>query len=136
MRYVLIALLTLFSGMAAADEPAELAEGQVWTLEDPEYTTVRVVIGRIEPFIGGGTAVHISLLGLPPSAGIAGGRMPHLPFDHAALRASLGELVGEDQDPHPVFEEGYGIWAEDEGGVFTISVGELIEIIPRMMGTQ
>lgn len=50
-----------------------------------------------------------------------------MPFERAALAASVDRLIGTGAAPDPEFENGYRQWKDAEGGVFTIGVPEAIE---------
>jgi hypothetical protein len=111
---------------------ADVAPGQIWSITSETPTTAKVIIGRVEPW-GGGTAVHVSIIDIPIPEGRpgAGGTtsFAHIPFDRPTLVASLQKLVGTDAPPPPQFETGYQQWRDDGGGVFTISVSDVIALI-------
>lgn len=53
----------------------------------------------------------------------------HLPFDEAALAASVDQLLRTDFSPDSNFVDGYRQWQSAKGGIFTISVAQAIEIV-------
>jgi hypothetical protein len=53
-----------------------------------------------------------------------------MPFSEEALDASITELVGPTSEL-PDFEDGYLIWRQDQGGVFTITVAEAIDFVEQ-----
>ena len=127
---VLLAFLMVFAvapGSAMAQR-AEIAVGQVWTFKDARSDTARVVIQKIEVWGHGDEAVHVSLYGLPKAAGFAG-EVQHLPFERKALEASLEQLTDESAPADLVITEGYKLWKEDRGGVFSISIADVIEVV-------
>lgn len=113
-------------------QPVAFAPGQVWSVRSTAPTPLRVVFGRIEPY-GKGTVVHVSILDvpIPPGAPGAGGatRVAHMPFDEAALAASVDALVATGAAPLPNFEDGYRQWLSDRGGVWSLTVSEAIAVV-------
>lgn len=74
--------------------------------------------------------MHVSLTGVSAPPGIRfNGEMGHLPFERTSLENSLGELVGKDGVMTPTFEEGYAEWQAANGGLFTLPVAEVIDVI-------
>jgi hypothetical protein len=130
---LLLALIAMpaFTSPARSQAPS-LAPGQIWSVASPTTTTAKVIIGRIES-LSGATVVHVSIIDVPIPAGApsAGGltTIGHIPFQEAALAASLGQLLGTDAAVDPFFKEGLRQWREAEGGYFTISVAEAIDLV-------
>ena len=116
---------------ARAQEPA-FAAGQIWSLAAPMNPQARIRIGRIED---DGETVHISLWGVPAripedSDAIASSLVAgHLPITKTALRASVAAQVSEEAPADLGFEDGYRTWRDAHGGVFTISVSEIVDVI-------
>lgn len=131
-RAILAAILLVLGGASAASaEPTPFAVGQIWTLNDPAHAETRVRIGRIEDK---GQTIHISLWGAPipqtaqlNSPLVAG----HLPITASALRASVAAQV-EENAPETGFEAGYQAWRDARGGVFTITVPEIVEYLVQL----
>lgn len=109
--------------------------GQVWTLQAPMAETARVRVGRVEE---GGQTVHISLWGQPTDApGMASPLIAsHLPISAEALSRSVGTLVDDAPPADLQFEEGYASWHSAQGGVFTITVNEIVGALTEMMTRQ
>ncbi len=133
-RHLFAALAVALAAAAPARaQPAkpDFAVGQVWSVKASPPTTAKVIIDRIEDF-GGHTAVHVSVIDVPVPPGLAISRptmaIGHLPFDAAALAASLDQVVGS-QAPPDAFEGGYQQWKAAKGGVFTISVPAALEVV-------
>jgi hypothetical protein len=129
------ALAVLAFALAGALPPSASAEtpafevGQVWTLEAPMASTARVSIGRIED---NGEVIHISVWGQPVAEELPVPNpfsMSHLPIARASLSASVDTLVTESLPTDLRFEEGYGLWRDAQGGVFTITVAEILEVV-------
>ena len=123
---------TLFAAIPAnaLSEAATFAVGQVWTLHPPLNPEARLRIGRMED---NGATVHISLWGisvaepgLPIASPFVAG---HLPISAEALAQSVDRLVNEPAPENLRFEEGYQTWRDAHGGVFTITVSEIVDAI-------
>jgi hypothetical protein len=127
----LAALVVAMAHPGMAQPVPAFAPGQIWSIRSDAPTPVRVIIGRIERF-GDATAIHVSIIDvpIPPGAPNAGGitRIAHMPFDEAALAASVDELVGTGAAPLPNFADGYRQWRDNRGGIFTIAVDEAIAL--------
>ena len=113
-------------GASAADMLA-FQVGQKWSIKD---SPIRIVIGRIDPFPGGKTAISISVFNVPcpPEAGCTAITMGHTPFDSEALAKSVDKLIGEHEATAPEFEAGYANWQQAKGGIFTIPVSQLPQV--------
>ena len=127
-----LALLIFVSSVAlaeSADVVPPLAEGQVWSIKSLSPSTAKVVIARIEPWKDM-TVVHICIIDFPVSdtAATKITSIAHMPFEKAALVASLDKLLATRAAPVPDFERGYNIWKEKRGGIFTISVARAIHL--------
>jgi hypothetical protein len=116
---VLAAALPVLARADPSAKPA-LAVGQEWSAKD---TPAKVVIGRIEDLGDGHIAVSVSLVEVPTDHGPRA--LAHLPFDQAALVASLDQLLATGVALDPEFEQGYQQWKRANGGVFTIPVAQV-----------
>jgi len=116
-----IAIVLLARTPAFAAEPA-LAVGQLWSIK---ATPAKVLIDRIEPF-GERTVVHVTIIDVPTPRGAT--VFGHAPFDRAALDASIDRLVATDVPIPAEFEAGYARWKADRGGIFTITVDQMIAL--------
>ncbi len=137
MRALLLSICLLlgFAGTPMlAQAQATFTPGQVWTLADPAYPSVRVVIDKIET-MGETSIVHISLLDVPvsdrPGEGVT---FAHMPFSAEALRRSVGVLVETRDGPFSDYEAGYREWQQAHGGFFTVTVPEGIAFVLQAMG--
>jgi hypothetical protein len=124
----LLASMLLVLGLAPGThaEPA-LSVGQMWTFRNAPSEKTRLVIGRIEA-----DTIHVSILFIPRPPDypwdvpeITSG---HMPFHRTAINNSIVQMVGKHDVP-PAFQEGYAEWKAANGGVFSITVGEAIEIV-------
>jgi hypothetical protein len=125
-------------GAAAICATPALAEalafeaGQVWTLKAPMEPTARIRVGRVED---DGATIHISLWDVRPPVPQPSGALgrplwaSHLPISSTALARSVDQLVRDVPPEHLDFEPGYRHWREANGGVFTITVAEIVDVI-------
>ena len=117
--------------LAKAESPV-FEVGQIWTLKPPLDGETRVRIGRIED---DGETIHISLWGLeapvPQATDVLHSPlvMSHLPISTTALAASVQDRSDDPPPENLGFEEGYATWRADSGGVFTITVAEIVEAV-------
>ena len=128
-------LLTLLAALPArATDAVTFKVGQMWTIKN---STIRIVIGRIEPFLAGKTTIHISVLDVPcpPAAGCTTTVVAHAPFDEAALAASVDQKLSDSAPVADAFETGYANWKAAKGGVFTIPVSELPSLLFKTLGS-
>ena len=128
-------LVAAFVAHAQSANPVtpELVVGQMWSIKSASHTTAKIIIGRIEPW-NGKVAVHVSIVDIPIPRGMhgAGGvtRIDHVPFEKAALAASVDKLLENDMSTAPDFESGYQQWHSDKrAGIYTISVSQAIELM-------
>ena len=71
---------------------------------------------------------HISVVGLGFSNPLVGTELPHTPVSRETLDASVTRL--SDQSPQfPDPTPGIAQWKSDNGGVFTIPVAEIVQIV-------
>jgi len=141
-----LAMLALVVVCAACAVPAnatmpDFAVGQIWSIKSASPTTAKVVIGRIEEWGHGETAIHVSIIDIPIPQGApgAGGvtRIDHVPFDKSALTASVDQLLTTGAPPAPGFEGGYDQWHSDKrAGVFTVSVSKAIDLLFESAGRR
>jgi hypothetical protein len=130
-RGFLIGIGVIFAMPAQAQEHS-FQVGQIWTLRPPAHAAARVRIGRLDD---NGAIVHISLWGMPapiPQATDVIGSplvVGHLPITAEALLASVDMRIDEQPPANLGFDEGYDTWRRANGGVFTLTVPEIVETI-------
>ncbi len=118
----------------AAATDAKFVPGQVWaykTNSGEEESTVTIL--RVETLGKVGTIVHVRVDGLHfrnCRGETLADNLPHAPFARAALEASVTKQIGR-VSTLPAFEEGYGIWLRDCGGVYTVSVAQVVALDER-----
>jgi len=107
----------------------DIAVGQVWSFETDKFHKNSVVIHQIEPFADDLTAVHITVnedVQVSENETMSFG---HFPFESNAFKQSLRELLGTSNKDQETFEEGYEYWKNENGGIFTVSIHDAVEMI-------
>ena len=130
-------VLLAAAGVAApADSGASpYAEGQVWHYrtrkgEDGSVLAIRR-IETVEAFAARGPVFHISVIGVKIGPNI-GSALPHLPVSRETLDASVTRLA-EGKSELPPFDEGIAEWRAARGGVFTISIAEIVSAAEQLL---
>lgn len=88
-----------------------------------------VVVGKLEDFAGGPIA-HVTL-----RDATRGARLPevgHSPFFARVLEASCPKVVGTGA-VGAEFENGYALWREARGGVYTITVEQALDLSASLL---
>lgn len=123
-----LAAVVLLTGLS---EPDRYAAGQVWEYRTrPADSGSLLKIQRVEQHAATGPIYHISVIGLRLRNQDMNPVLPHTPVSRETLDASVTRL-SDKSPPFPDFEPGIAQWRADRGGVFTIPVAEIIEIIDR-----
>jgi hypothetical protein len=137
MQLSRLIVLTVMPLVLLGGQAKVLKVGQEWEFTaregDPHPT---LVIDRIETLPKIGEIVHVSVRGVR----IKNRRSPdgfttdiaHMPFARLALERSLTRLV-HDSVSLPAYEEGYEEWKTAQGGVYTITVREVLEVIEQSL---
>ena len=124
----LLAFMATLPGFALAE--TAFAPGQVWSLSGA-YPTSRVLIGKLET-LDGDPVVHVTVFDVPVSDAPGNMRIAstigHMPYTEAAMRRSVKQLLEEGHAPFENFEGGYQQWKAANGGVFTVTVAEGINV--------
>lgn len=125
-------LLTMFGVLAAifgsAPERPPYAAGQVWEYSTrPQDAESRIKIQQIEQ-APNGPIYHISMIGARIGPSGETSEVSHLPVSRQTLDASVTRLASPDIDfPDPA--GGIAVWRENAGGVFTISLAEIADVL-------
>lgn len=110
--------------------------GQVWgylTRDVEPHSTLTICKTEYDSPLG--DVVHIAVNGLRiknPRTPNYGETIGHLPITAEALARSVTTCIGLAEDL-PDFEEGYQIWRQDHGGVFTSSVAHCVAFIENTL---
>ncbi len=131
-----LALAALLAGCMtpAAAGAADLTVGQTRICSSAEGRQFVVTVGRIEPFGSDLTAVSVSLFNLAPGAVVQ--VLAHLPIEAKALEKSCPSLAAAQAPLAAQFEEGYRQWREAQGGVFSIGIDQIYDVIVQSLGEE
>ena len=105
---------------------ADLCKGQVWEFRaraDEDHALVKIQQVDLSPD-NGDEIFHVSLIGLRCRHGT---ELPHVPVSRQTLLASITRLA-RDYGQFPDHLEGLEEWRKAEGGVYSISLADIIEI--------
>ncbi|VVS98759.1 hypothetical protein [Erythrobacter sp. EC-HK427] len=138
IRLALAALAFALPVSAAAQDHA-YAVGQVWEYEEaPGDEGSLIKIQQIEtigppddPFL----VYHISIIGLDFSDFGIPDEVQHVPVSVGSLDMSV-TLQHTGDATFPDHSEGVRMWHEANGGVFTISLAEIVGIVREQIGPQ
>ncbi len=142
LRAGLLTIAATASALAAqqgATRPVSpIHAGQEWHYRTrPGEEASTLIVLRVESDAKAGTVVHIALRNVrirnPRVPGGYSTSLPHAPISEAALRASITELVA-DSVALPDFQAGYDEWQRAHGGVWSISVAEIVATVERTLG--
>jgi hypothetical protein len=126
------ALCALNIPLAAQTASSKYVEGQVWSYKTrPQDTGSLLKIQKIA--INGRSRIyHISIVGLHFSSPGIAGMLPHIPVSDATLDASVTKLATTSETfPNSSLEAGIDEWRKANGGVFTIPVAQIIDIVDK-----
>lgn len=143
MRWIRVAMLiamAALTGMVAAVAPAapadRYAEGQVWEYKTrPQDAGSLLKIGRIEDGGKLGRIYHISIIGIVLGGKPGASELQHAPVSQVTLDASVTRLSDAKRD-WPDIEGGIAEWRKARGGVFDVSVSQIVDMLDKMMSTQ
>lgn len=137
MRFAALALL-LCPMMSLENAVArDYSEGQVWEYKTrPGEAGSLLRIGKIETDPKLGPVFHISIIGAKvrnPDAGRGfSSELAHFPVSKATLDQSVTRL-SQARPAFPDYREGYEEWRRANGGVFTLSVAEIIAVVEEAL---
>ena len=128
----IFAILALLIG--AAPLHSKYAEGQIWEYRTrPSDAGSLIKIQKIEnlPALNESDKVyHLSVIGLHFNNEALAGVVMHIPVSQKTLDSSvtrLSELRPDFPDP----SEGISQWREARGGVFTVSLAEIMDFVEQ-----
>ena len=129
MRLLLISLAGLVLLGAA---PAKYIVGQVWeyhTRPGDEASLLKIQMIDHDPaFAARGPIYHISIIGFHLPTDRLTPVIPHAPVTGAVLDASVTRLHAGTVE-FPSADAGIAGWRDAKGGVFTISVAEIVGLL-------
>lgn len=133
---LLLVLASFFSMAGAQTAPAATparayAEGQVWEYRTrPQDEGSLLKIQRIED---AGSVFHVSLVGV--RLGGSPTEIQHLPVSRQTLDASVTRLSDSDT-PFPDVAAGYAEWQRAQGGVFTLTMAEIVDFVEQALAGE
>lgn len=132
------AALSLMCLSGASVTQQTYAEGQVWeyrTRPGDEGSLLRIQrIEDVEAFAEDGPVYHISIVGVRFVGLPITGPVGHAPVSRHSLDASVTRLSSSDVVfPDP--ESGIAEWRNANGGVFTIPVAEIVDLIAKAVSS-
>jgi hypothetical protein len=121
----------IVGGTALADDAAcGFQARQEWSVKSSGGANL--VIGRVENWHDE-KVVHVSITDIQIPAGLPGAgtttEISHVPFSCRSLQASIGALISTHSLPSQGCEDGYKQWRDANGGIFTVSVNEVIALM-------
>jgi len=127
------AILPLALGVACAAHAAPNVGDTLACTSSNPAKRLFVVVGRIEPFGQGKTAAQITLIS--ETSGTLLPRAAHIPIDLEALRASCPTLADQPRTLDANFESGRQQWLHARGGIFTITVDQIDDILQNQVAS-
>ena len=137
MRALFVAFLALVAAFPALAQERAYEEGQVWSYEAENVgDDGALIIQRIEraedtPFDF--DIYHVSMFVDVPLGDMEQLVVGHLPVSRETLDSAVREPSERDMSEFADWEAGYREWKNAEGGVFTIPMTEIIDILVDMM---
>jgi len=123
-----------FALIGAAPAPhAPYSVGQVWsyhTRPGELFSLLRINRIQLESRAGPLPIYHISIVGVHLGGSSKPNVIDHLPVSRETLDASVIHLVNS-SEKFPDSDSGITQWQSAHGGVFTIPVAEIVEIVDR-----
>ena len=124
---------------ATADEKPKFSPGQIWAYKNrPKDIGSLIKIYRIETLKHDEyqmVVYHISMVGVSLGDRAIERQIGHLPVSKETLDKSVTKLVESEKEFLDItaIDEGIAIWRKDEGGVFTISLAEIADVLERTL---
>ena len=130
----LLLAFALMSGLASPVSPeARYAEGQVWeyrTRPGEEGSLLKIQHIEAAPAGAGEQIYHISIIGVRLGGQTEAMPIQHLPVSRETLDASVTRLSNS-RPEFPSADEGIAEWRRAQGGVFTITIAEIVAVVDR-----
>jgi len=138
----LVATLLILVGAAVHPPPVDrYAEGQVWEYRTrPGDEGSLLKIQRIElypnaPAGEGRRVYHISVIGARLGPQRTPTDLQHFPVSQATLDVSVIRR-SDSRASFPAPDEGIAAWRQAQGGVFTIPVAEIVDMVEQAVRQQ
>lgn len=115
--------------------PPKYAVGQIWEYHSrPQDAGSLLKIQQIGDF-GSEKVYHLSIIGAHfATPGIAG-ILPHIPVSETTLDVSVTKLSSAHPDfPTTALQDGIAEWQKAKGGIFTIPMSQIMEVVDDQTG--
>jgi hypothetical protein len=133
MARLFLTIAALFS-MAAAPQPVTYSAGQVWSYNSrPQDAGSLIKIQQVEE-TPAGTIYHISYIGIQIRPGVMT-VLQHAPVSQKTLDSSVTKQVA-DPGTFPEASAGIEEWRQARGGIFTITLSKIADIVSEMIAKQ
>jgi hypothetical protein len=132
---VLLAATLPTAGLVS--KPAQnYTEGQIWTYKTrPQDEGSLIKINAVETDPRGQPIYHIAAINIKISSNAERQPLGHLPVSAQTLDASVTKLVKSDVD-FPDGKDGIAEWRSANGGVFTITLAEIFDVVDQAINQQ
>ncbi|WP_141249438.1 hypothetical protein [Sphingobium sp. D43FB] len=130
----LAAAAFVLSGQTA---PPKYAVGQIWEYRNrPQDAGSLLKVQQIADF-GRDKVYHLSIIGVHFATPGISGVLPHIPVSETTLDASVTHLSSADTDfPTTALQEGIAEWQKAKGGIFTIPMSQIMDIVDDQTGRR
>lgn len=139
IRRTLAALALYASLSGAAPARPDYSADQVWeykTRAGDEGSLVKIQKIETYPDVGSRDRVyHVSVIGVRFRKAQLSGVIGHLPVSKETLDASVTRL-SDRQAVFPDPSEGIAQWRDANGGVFTIPLSQIIDVVEQSVGAS
>lgn len=106
----------------------EVKENQIWSYYNNKLDEDSlVIIRKIEA-----SCIHVTITNVLIDGDFI--ELAHVPINHEKLMLSLKENQNDNFEMKDSFNEGYQEWLKAEGGIWNLSLGEVVNSIRNSLG--
>lgn len=140
LRVAGLATLVLVLAITAVALPGQTnvskyAAGQVWEYHNRPQDAGSLVKIQLIGDYSGSKVYHVSIVGVHFATRGISGTLPHIPVSETTLDASVTQLSSATTDfPTTALHDGITEWQKAKGGVFTIPLSQILDIIDDQTG--
>lgn len=128
------AIFTMATGLSAETPQQRYEVGQVWEYKARAQDAGSLLKIQRVSHVGNETVYHLSVIGVRFQRRDIAGVLPHMPVSKATLDASVSKQTSIGAIfPTSAVDDGIAEWQSAQGGVFTIPVSEIIDIVDQQM---
>lgn len=137
MRTLWFLILIVVFATPALAQDRRYEAGQVWNYRtDARDAGSLIKIQLVEETEDPSQPIyHISMIGIRVDGLPEAINIEHLPVSQETLDTSVTQLA-DPATPFPDYRGGYDIWRADNGGVFTITLVQIADIIRQSLSAQ